>query len=154
MNEPLKPLVTQAVRVQLVRDTSVQFRSNRMLCCEHAAEVVDEYTHDWPCERVIALALDGHSRIKAVTMLAQGGMHGCALTARDVFTFALLSQAVTLILGHNHPSGDPTPSRDDITMTRQLKAAGQVLGIPLLDHVVVARDNAGKLNSCSVNDYL
>jgi DNA repair protein RadC len=56
---------------------------------------------------------------------------------RELFKTALLSSAAAIILVHNHPTGDPTPSREDIEITRRLKEAGEILGVKLLDHIVI-----------------
>lgn len=96
-------------------------------------------------EEVWLLALDGRSGLKSGTRLAQGGLHGCALVARDVLRAALREAASAIVLVHNHPSGDPTPSAEDVTMTRTLARACDAVGVPLLDHVVVARAGAASL---------
>lgn len=98
-------------------------------------------------EEVWLLCLDGRSGLKASTRIAQGGLHGCALTARDVLTPAVKNGAAAILLVHNHPSGDPHPSPDDIQMTSHVAKCSELIGIPLLDHVVVARGGA-----CSVLD--
>ena len=59
------------------------------------------------------------------------------VTPRDVFKAAILANAAAVILAHSHPSGDPTPSRDDVELTSRLTAAGVLLGIEVLDHIVV-----------------
>jgi DNA repair protein RadC len=96
-------------------------------------------------EEVWLLALDGQNRLVSATRIAQGGLHGCALTPRDVLSPALRDGASAIVLVHNHPSGDPTPSHEDIHMTRAVAVAADVLAIPLLDHVVVARGGACSL---------
>ncbi len=93
-------------------------------------------------EEVWLLCLDGRSGLKASTRIAQGGLHGCALTARDVLTPAVKNGAAAILLVHNHPSGDPQPSPDDIEMTKHVAKCSELIGIPLLDHVVVARGGA------------
>lgn len=93
-------------------------------------------------EEVWLLALDAHNGVKSTRRIAQGGLHGCALTTRDVLTPALRDAASAIVLVHNHPSGDPTPSPEDRQMTRTLSDACEVVGVPLLDHVVVARRGA------------
>ncbi|HWA71508.1 MAG TPA: DNA repair protein RadC [Polyangiaceae bacterium] len=96
-------------------------------------------------EEVWLLALDGQNALKSSRKIAQGGAHGCALTTRDVLAPALRDAASAIVLVHNHPSGDPTPSPEDVQMTRAVAAACDVVGIPLLDHVVVARGGASSL---------
>lgn len=66
---------------------------------------------------------------------------------REVFRRAILDNASAVILAHNHPSGDPTPSAEDIRITRQIVEAGRVLNIEVLDHVVIGRDEPGRTNS-------
>lgn len=96
-------------------------------------------------EEVWLLTLDGQNALKSSRRIAQGGTHGCALTTRDVLSPALRDRASAIVLVHNHPSGDPTPSPEDIQMTRAIAAACEVVGVPLLDHVVVARGGAASL---------
>lgn len=96
-------------------------------------------------EEVWLLALDAHNGVKSTRRVAQGGLHGCALTTRDVLTPALRDAASAIVLVHNHPSGDPAPSPEDLAMTRAVAAACEVVGVPLVDHVVVARGGACSL---------
>jgi DNA repair protein RadC len=90
-------------------------------------------------EELWIVALDGRNGAKAVRRAAQGGLHGCAVAARDVLRLALLEAASAVVLVHNHPSGDPTPSAEDVAMTRLLVEAGEIVGVAVVDHVVVAR---------------
>jgi DNA repair protein RadC len=96
-------------------------------------------------EEVWLLCLDGRNGLKAARRIAQGGLHGCALTTRDVLGPALRDAASAILLVHNHPSGDPRPSVEDLGMTRSLATACEVVGLPLLDHVSVARGGATSL---------
>jgi DNA repair protein RadC len=96
-------------------------------------------------EEVWLLSLDGKYGLKSARRIAQGGMHGCALLTRDVFSPALRDGASAIVLVHNHPSGDPTPSPEDIAMTLAVRAAGELVSVPLIDHVVVARTGARSL---------
>lgn len=88
-------------------------------------------------EELWLLALDGRSRLRAVRCVARGGLHGMSVRASDPLRLALRASASGFVLVHNHPSGDPTPSADDVEFTRRVAAAAAVVGTPLLDHVVV-----------------
>jgi len=101
-------------------------------------------------EEVWLLCLDGQNGLKAARRVAQGGLHGCALTPRDVLRPAVRAATSAIILLHNHPSGSPDPSPEDIEMTRQLALASQMLGITLVDHVVVARNRGRSLADLGV----
>jgi DNA repair protein RadC len=71
-------------------------------------------------------------------LVSQGTLTASLVHPREVFRPALRESAAALVLVHNHPSGDPTPSREDREITERLMRAGEILGIPVLDHVVVA----------------
>jgi DNA repair protein RadC len=96
-------------------------------------------------EEVWLLVLDGRNGLLSASRVAQGGLHGCALTPRDVLRPALRAGGSAIVLVHNHPSGDPTPSAEDLRMTAALATASEVVGLELLDHVVVARSGATSL---------
>ncbi len=96
-------------------------------------------------EEVWLFSLDGQNGLKAARRIAQGGQHGCALSTRDVLGVALRDAASAILLVHNHPSGDPRPSVEDLGMTRALSSACKVVGLNLLDHVIVARGGASSL---------
>ncbi len=70
-------------------------------------------------------------------LLAKGTVSSAVTTPREIFVEALRHQAVSLILVHNHPSGDPEPSKEDIELTARVRAAGKVIGMPLLDHIII-----------------
>ncbi len=90
-------------------------------------------------EQVVVLLLDARHRPIRLETVAVGTINASRLQPRDVFGPALRSDAVAVIIGHNHPSGDPAPSRADRVVTAALRSAGALLGIPLLDHLIVAR---------------
>lgn len=96
-------------------------------------------------EEFWVIGLDGRNGLTTLRCIARGGQHGCALTARDVLRPALVDGASAIVVVHNHPSGDAAPSTEDIQMTRALAAACDVVSMPLLDHVIVARSEATSL---------
>lgn len=93
-------------------------------------------------EHVLVVLLDVKQRPVAERVIARGGPAGCAISVRDIFALAVREAAVALVLVHNHPSGDPTPSDEDRALTEALCAAGAAIGLPLVDHVIVARGRA------------
>jgi DNA repair protein RadC len=96
-------------------------------------------------EELWLLCLDAKNTVKAEVMVARGGALGCSLLPADILRPAVRNGASALILVHNHPSGDATPSRDDLRMTRALGRACRQVGVTLLDHVVVARSGASSI---------
>jgi DNA repair protein RadC len=96
-------------------------------------------------EELWILALDGHHGLRAARRVASGGIHGMHVAARDPLRIALREGASAFVLVHNHPSGDPAPSPEDVAFTRVVERAAGVVGTPLLDHVVVARRRASSM---------
>jgi DNA repair protein RadC len=93
---------------------------------------------DAPHERFLVLLLDGRHRVIREVVTSQGTLTASLVHPREVFRPALREAAAALILVHNHPSGDPAPSREDREVTVRLARAGDILGVPVLDHVIVA----------------
>ncbi|HBQ26694.1 MAG TPA: hypothetical protein DD791_09915 [Syntrophomonas sp.] len=91
-------------------------------------------------EHFIALYLNRKGVILAAETISVGGLHSSIVHPREVFKPALLVSAASIIVLHNHPSGDPTPSQPDIDITNRLIAAGEVIGIEVIDHVVIGHN--------------
>jgi len=91
-------------------------------------------------EELWLLALDGRNALRAARRVASGGLHGMHVAVRDPLRIALREAASAFILVHNHPSGDPTPSQEDIEYTRRLARAAADVGTPIVDHVIVAKE--------------
>ncbi len=89
-------------------------------------------------ERFFVVLLDARHRVIRHELVSQGTLTASLVHPREVFRPALQDAAAALVLVHNHPSGDPTPSREDREVTDRLFRAGEILGVPVLDHVVVA----------------
>lgn len=88
-------------------------------------------------EYFIAAHVDGKNRIVCIDQISVGSLNQSIVHPRETFKSALLSSAAAIILIHNHPTGDPTPSREDMEITRRLKDAGELLGIKVLDHIII-----------------
>lgn len=92
-------------------------------------------------ECFVVLCLDAHNQpLGRPVMVAMGTINGVTVHPRDVFRSAIRKNAVAVIVAHNHPSGKTELSDDDLALTRRLKEAGEMLGIPLLDHLVLSKD--------------
>lgn len=88
-------------------------------------------------EAFVAVYLDVRNRVKCTRVIHVGTVDGSIVHPREVFAHALKIRASSVVVSHNHPSGDPTPSAEDEGVTARLRAAGELVGIALLDHVVV-----------------
>ena len=98
-------------------------------------------------EHFILLLLDSRHRILRVAEISVGTLDMSVVHPRETFREAILASAAAIILAHNHPSGDPAPSREDLELTRRLTEAGRLLGIPVLDHLIVGAGQPLSLRS-------
>lgn len=89
-------------------------------------------------EQVRAIYLGSKNGIVGTRILSQGTINSAIISPREIFSVAVRLMAASVILVHNHPSGDPTPSGEDIELTKKILAAGKVLDIALLDHIIIA----------------
>ena len=91
-------------------------------------------------EHFLVMLLDVRNRVLAMPTVSVGSLTASVAHPREIFREAIRYSAANMILIHNHPSGDPTPSREDIQITKQMMKAGEIMGIPVLDHVIIAGD--------------
>jgi DNA repair protein RadC len=94
---------------------------------------------DLPVEEFHVAVLDAQHRLERDVLITRGILNSSLVHPREVFREAIAERAAAIILVHNHPSGDPTPSADDRAVTEQLIAAGRLLDIPVQDHLIVGR---------------
>lgn len=104
---------------------------------ESAAALVMPELEGRDRERCVGLLLDTKHRLLQSVTVSVGSVDHTFMSPREVFRDALLANASAIVLAHNHPSGDPEPSRDDELVTRRLTRAGEVVGVEVLDHLVV-----------------
>ena len=91
-------------------------------------------------EHFLVMLLDVRNRVLAMPTVSVGSLTASVAHPREIFREAIRYSAANMILIHNHPSGDPTPSREDVQLTKQMMKAGEIMGIPVLDHVIIAGD--------------
>ena len=91
-------------------------------------------------EHCLTLNLDTKHRLLATTTVSVGSVDHTFMAPREVFRDALLHGASALVIAHNHPSGDATPSRDDQLLTRRLTRAGELVGVEILDHIIIGHE--------------
>jgi DNA repair protein RadC len=91
-------------------------------------------------EHFICFSLDSNHQIIERRTVFIGTLTGVMAHPREIFAGAITDRALAIVIAHNHPSGNAQPSKQDIALTQQLMAAGQILGVPLHDHIIVAGD--------------
>jgi len=133
----------KAASIKAAMEMAKRLNSDRLASSERFTSPEQIYNHyhyyfrDLRKEYFMILLLDGKNRILREVQISEGSLNQSIVHPREVFSPAVRESAAAIILVHNHPSGDPTPSDEDRALTRRIAAAGQLLGIPLLDHVVL-----------------
>lgn len=105
-----------------------------------AADLLAPFIANLDHEELWVIILDRRNKVMQLVKLYQGSVNSSQVRVGEVFRQAIIEQASAVILAHDHPSGDPTPSPDDVAVTRAIVQAGKLLDIDVLDHVVVCAD--------------
>jgi len=134
--------------LELGRRVAIQTLDRTLIkSAEDAKNMVMEEMRLLDREHFRALYLDRKLKLLAIEPIAIGGLSSAMVHPREVFKPAVQRSAASIILVHNHPSGDPTPSAEDIELTRRLKEAGQIMGIDIIDHIVIGDNRYASLNN-------
>lgn len=125
----------QYVRVALVKEKEVRYPYPvfNSQCCH---EILKEVFADADREMFVVVCLNGGLNIAAINIVSVGDLEQAQVHPREVFKPAILSNAARVILAHNHPGGDPKPSKEDIEVAKRIAMAGQILGIHVEDFIV------------------
>lgn len=126
--------------LRLVKESSVTYNLEKPIVNPAtAAEIINQIfdLQNQPNEVFAILCLNTKNKVAGAHIISQGSLSASIVHPREVFKAALLNNSASIILAHNHPSGDPEPSREDIETTKRLVAAGEILGIQVLDHLII-----------------
>lgn len=124
-------------KVTLVRDRSQRTEKNSITAPSDAYDIFHAILGDADREQFVILLMDTRNILRGIHVVSVGSLNASIVHPREVFKAAILANCSGIILGHGHPSGDPTPSTEDIAVTTRLVHAGELLGIPVLDHLVL-----------------
>lgn len=128
---------TRQVRVQLVRERRMAYDC-KVQGPDRAAALARSALQDQDREAFLAIHLTNRLAVASFEVVSMGTINNILVHPREVFKGALLANAACIVVAHSHPSGEPEPSAEDLAITRRLVEAGELLGIPVHDHVIVA----------------
>lgn len=136
------------VRVELVREKNLQYPGRRVIrSADDAAEILKTYMGNADREHFVTLCLSVKHAVNAIHTVSIGSLDAAVVHPREVFKVALLANASAILVGHLHPSGDSTPSPEDIAVTKRIVESGRTLGIDVLDHIVIGDGQFTSLKS-------
>jgi DNA repair protein RadC len=123
---------------RLVREATVTFPERyHVRSPADTALILQDYFRDKDREELVAVLLDTARTVIGLARISVGGIQSSIVEPVQVFKAAILANATAVVLAHNHPSGNPEPSREDVAVTKKMLKAGEALGIPVLDHLIV-----------------
>lgn len=137
MNETQKLYNVPVYKISLVRDGKLGCAQRQIRSSFDAITLVRQYLAGADREHFVVLLLDAKNKVIGINTVSTGSLSASVVHPREVFKPAIVSNANALVCAHNHPSGDPQPSNEDRAITRRLVAAGTLLGIAVLDHVIL-----------------
>jgi DNA repair protein RadC len=127
--------------VALIREKSVPWPSRRFSGSQNVWEFGKQLTETADREQFWALMLDCKNQLIGVNLVSQGTLSASVVSPREVLKPAILLNSAAIVVLHNHPSGDPTPSAEDRDCTKTLREACKVIGIRFLDHVIIGESH-------------
>ena len=130
-------------RTRLVKERAVNYEAGKLNSPEdivlmmrrllHMEKMAEEYCY--------MIAMNSSCKVLGIFLISKGTVNESLITPRELYIRALLAGAVQIILCHNHPSGNAVPSEQDITITRKIKEAGELININLADHIIIGSDS-------------
>ena len=139
------------VSIKMVKESSFQYLARKILSPNDAYEMIKEQLEGLDREQFIIACLNTKNEPTNITVVSVGSLNKAIVHPREVFKTAILSNAASIMAFHNHPSGETTPSQQDIQLTNRLYEAGELLGIKLLDHLIIGD---GTFTSLKEKGYL
>jgi DNA repair protein RadC len=138
-NDPVVQRVSKipCYKIAMVKEGNISTEKKQIRAPQDVFTAVQGFLADADREYFLILTLSTKNNINGVNVVSIGSLNSSLVHPREVFKMAILSNAAAVILVHNHPSGDPNFSNEDLEITRRLVEAGRLIGIEILDHVVV-----------------
>lgn len=133
------------VSLKMIKESSVSYANRRISKPDEVVDLVKIFLEDCDREKLIVCCLNVKNEPTSISTVSIGSLNTSIVHPREVFKTAVISNSASIIIAHNHPSGDVNPSNEDINITERIKEAGNILGIKLLDHLIIGEDNFASL---------
>ena len=137
-NKPLKRI--NVVSIKMIRESSFLYNIRRISEPKDIVDLGKKFLDELDREELIVACLNTKNEVNSVNVVSIGSLNNSVVHPREVFKTAILSNAASIVMIHNHPSGDVTPSKEDKEITLRIKESGIILSIKLLDHIIIGND--------------
>ncbi|MBL4963224.1 RadC family protein [Bacillus halotolerans] len=138
------------VSVKLVRESSILYERRSIRSPQDAYDLFKSFLEDKDREHFIVVSLDTKNQPVSINICHIGSLNASIVSPREVMKSAILSSAASIMVAHNHPSGETTESREDVEVTKRLAEAGKLMGIELLDHIIIGNGTYNSLKEKGV----
>lgn len=131
----------KVVSLKMIKEGEIEVSNKKIGTPGDAAEIIKNFIGDRDREHSVVITLDTKNQITSISINSIGSLNSAIMHPREIFKTAVLHNSASIIIGHNHPSGDCTPSQEDINISHRICESGKVLGIELIDHIIVGDIN-------------
>ena len=138
--KPIPAKRVDIVSLRMIKESSLLYRNRSIKSPEDGFQLFKQFLGELDREYFVLLCLDVKNNPTAINVCHVGSLNASIVHPREVYKTAILSNSSSIIVAHNHPSGNPTASPEDIAVTKRLKEAGGIMGIELLDHLIIGED--------------
>jgi DNA repair protein RadC len=128
------------VRIQVIKERSFLYPDRKVSSPQAAVKLFLDFLEDKDREYLMVAYLNTKNEPIAIETVSIGTLNASLVHPREVFKGAILSNANSVMVAHNHPSGDPTPSQEDKVLTERLVESGKIMGIEVIDHIIIGKD--------------
>ncbi|MEK4712052.1 JAB domain-containing protein [Sporosarcina sp. FSL K6-5500] len=125
------------VSLRLVKETSLLYKDRAIRSPEDGYNLFKQFLGELDREYLVVMCLDVKNQPTAINVCHIGSLNASIVHPREVMKAGILSNAASILICHNHPSGQPEPSQEDIDVTNRLAEAGRIMGIELIDHLII-----------------
>ena len=141
--QPAKPKCSSipVFKVTLVREGKMPWGETRIRNSQMVSALLHKYLDGVDREHLCVILLNQKNEITGISTISIGSLTASVAHPREIYKIAILANCASIIIAHNHPSGDPHPSPEDRALTARLKACGKLLGIPLVDSIIIGDGN-------------
>lgn len=136
-NHEIKAKRVNIVTIKMLKESYILYKNREITGPADAVSLVKDFIEDLDREQLIVCYLDTKNQPTIIETVSIGSLNSSLVHPMEVFKTAILGNSASIIIFHNHPSGDPSPSKEDLNITEQIKESGEMLGINLIDHIII-----------------
>lgn len=129
------------VSLKMIKESSVMYSNRKISTPGEAVDLLRYLLEECDREKMLVCCLNTKNEPTNISVVSVGSLNSSIVHPREVFKTAIVSNSASIIIAHNHPSGNAQPSKEDINITERIKNAGKIIGIEMIDHIIIGEGN-------------